>query len=103
MLCRAIQDGQVIAESFDKAWSTERGNGTPLQYLYQKNPMSSMKRQKDNTLKDGPPGSEDIWYATREEQKAITSSSRKIEVAGPKQKLRSVLYVIGDEGKAQML
>ena len=84
MLCRAIQDGQFIVESFSKAWSTGRGNGKPLQYLYHENPMSSMKRQKDTTLEDGPPESEDIRYATREEQRAITSSSRKNEVAGPK-------------------
>ena len=51
----------------------------------------------------GPPESEDIWYATREEQRAITSSSRKTKVAGPKQKLLSVLYVFGGENKAQML
>ena len=48
-----------------------------------------MKRQKDMTLEDEhplPPRSEDVQYATEEEQKAITSSSKKNEADGPKQK-----------------
>ena len=48
--------------------------------------MDGMKRQKDMTLEDGPPRSEGVQYATGEEQTAITNSSRKSEVAGPKQK-----------------
>ena len=34
------------------------------------------------TLEDEPPKSKDVQYATGEEQRAITSSSRKNEVAG---------------------
>jgi len=52
MPCRAIQDRQVFVESFDKMWSTGEGNGKPLQYSCLENPMNSMKRQKDMTLKD---------------------------------------------------
>ena len=33
-------------------WSTGEGNGKPLQYSYLENPMNSMKKQKDRTLKD---------------------------------------------------
>ena len=36
----------------DKTWSTGDGNGKPLQYSCLENPMNSMTRQKDMTLKD---------------------------------------------------
>ena len=52
MLCRATQDGRVMVESSDKIWPTGEGNGKPLQYSCPENPMNSMKRQKDRTLKD---------------------------------------------------
>ena len=32
------------------------GKGKPLQYSCLENPLDSMKRQKDMTLKDEPPG-----------------------------------------------
>ena len=48
-------------------WSTREGNGKPLQYSCLENPMNSMKRQKDMTLKDELPRSVDAHYATREE------------------------------------
>ena len=52
MPCRATQDGRDLVESSDKMWSTGEGNGKPLQYSCLENPMNSMKRQKDRTLKD---------------------------------------------------
>jgi len=52
MLCRAIQDRQVMVESSDKMWSTGEGNGKPLQYSYHENHINSMKKQKDMILKD---------------------------------------------------
>ena len=58
MLCGVTQDGQVMVERFDKMWSIEEGNGKPLQYSCLENPMNSMKRQKDRTLKEELPGSE---------------------------------------------
>ena len=66
MPCRAIQDRQVLVESSDKMWSIGEGNGKPLQYIYLENPMNSMKRQKDRTLKDKLPRSVDAQYATGE-------------------------------------
>ena len=39
MPCRATQDSQVMVESSDKTWSTGGGNGKPLQYSCQENPM----------------------------------------------------------------
>ena len=49
MQCRATQDGWVVVKSSDKSCSTERGNGNQLQYSCIRNPISSMKRQKDMT------------------------------------------------------
>ena len=36
----------IYVESSDKMWSTEKGNGKPLQYSCLENPMNSMERQK---------------------------------------------------------
>ena len=36
-------------------WSTGEGKGKKLQYSCLENPMNSMKKQKDKTLKDGLP------------------------------------------------
>ena len=44
MLCKATQDGQVVAESSDKVWSTGGGNGKPLQYSWHKKSINSIKR-----------------------------------------------------------
>ena len=81
MLCRATQDGQIMVESSDKMWSTAEGNGKPPQYYCLENPMNSMKRQKDTTLKDELPRSVGAQYATEEEWR---NSSRKNEEAEPK-------------------
>ena len=47
-------------------WSTGEGNGIPLQYSCLENPMNSMKRQKDRTLKDELPRSVGAQDATGE-------------------------------------
>ena len=57
MLCRATQDGRVIVENSDKTWSTGEGNGKQIQDSCLENPMNSMKRQKDRTLKEELPKS----------------------------------------------
>ena len=72
-----------MVESSDKIWSTGKGNGKPLQYSYLENPMNSMKRQKDRTLKDELPRSVGAQYATGEEQR---NSSRKNKENEPKWK-----------------
>ena len=51
-------------EKSDRLWSTEEGNGKPLQYSCLENPMNSMKRKKDRTLKDELPRSVGAQYAT---------------------------------------
>ena len=61
-------------KSSDKTWSTGGGNGKTLRDSCCKNPMNSMKRQKDMTPEDETPRLESILYATGEEQRAITNS-----------------------------
>ena len=73
---RATQDGWVMVEGSDKTWSTGEGNGKPLQYSCLENPMNSMKRQKDRTLKDELPRSVGAQYATEDSGK-ITSEKMK--------------------------
>ena len=80
---KATRDGQVIVESSNKMWFTGEGNGKPLQYSCHENPMNSMKRQKDMTLKDELPRLVGVQYATGEEWR---NNSRKNEVAGPSRK-----------------
>ena len=62
----ATQDGQVMVERSDRMWSTGEGNGKPLHYSCLENPMNSMKRQKDRTLKDELPRLVGTQYATGE-------------------------------------
>ena len=57
MPCRATQDRWVMVERSDRMWSTGKGNGKPLQYSCLENPISTMKRPKDRTLKDEFPRS----------------------------------------------
>lgn len=85
ILCRTIQDGQVILKSSDKVWPTGRGNGKPLQYYFHKNPMDSIKRQKYMTLGDETPRLRRCSICYWQEWRATTNSSRKKEVAGSKQ------------------
>jgi len=40
-----------MVERSDRMWSTGEGNGKRLQCSYLGNPMNSMKRQNDRTLK----------------------------------------------------
>ena len=83
MLCRVTQDRWVMVESSDKMWSTGEGNGKPLQHSCLENPMKSMKRQKDRTLKDEIPRLVGAQYATGEEWR---NRYRKNEEAEAKQK-----------------
>ena len=53
-----------MEESSDNLWSTGEENGKPLQYFFLKNPMNSMKRQEDRTLKDEVPRSVGAQYDT---------------------------------------
>ena len=98
MLCRAIQDRWDMVESSDKTWSIGERNSKPLQYSCLENPMNSMKRQKDMTLKDELPRLVGTQYATGEEWR---NSFRKNKEAEPKQKWSPVVHVTGDRSKVQ--
>ena len=99
MPCRATQDGWIMVESSDKMWPTGEGNGKPPQYSCLENPMNSIKRQKDRTLKDELPRSVGVQYATGNQWK---NNSRKNEQTEPKQKQHPVVDVTGDR-KSPML
>ena len=46
----------VTVQTSNRTWSPGGGNGNPLQHTSRENPMKCVKRQKDLTLKDEPPG-----------------------------------------------
>ena len=98
MPCGATQDERVMAEKYDRMWSTGEGNGKPLQYSYLENPMNSMKRQKDRTLKDEIPRSVGAQYDTGDQWR---NNSRKNEGMEPKQNQHPVVDVTGDRSKIQ--
>ena len=77
-----------MVESSDKTWSTGEGNGKPLQYSCLENPMNSMKRQKDRTLKGELPRSVGAQYATGDQWR---NNSRKNEETETKQKQHSIV------------
>ena len=82
-----------MVESSEKMWSIGEGNGKPLQYSCLENPMNSVKRQKDRTLKDELPRSVGAQYAIEEEWR---NNSRKNEEMEPKPKQCPVVDVTGD-------
>ena len=83
-------------ESSDKMQSTGEGNGKPLHNSCLENPMNSMKRQKDRTLKDQLPRSVGAQYATGDHWR---NNSRKNEETESKQKQRPAEDVTGDGSK----
>ena len=87
-----------MVESSDKMWSTGEGNGEPLQSSCLENPMNSMKRQKDKTLKDELPRLVGAQYATGDPWR---NDSRKNEDMEPKQNRHPAVDVTGDGSKVQ--
>ena len=96
MPCRATQDVWVMLESSDKMWPTGKGNGKPLQYSCLEDPMNSMKRQKDRTLKDELSEWVGTQYATGDQWR---NNSKKNEGTEPKPKQHPVMDVTGDGSK----
>ena len=82
-----------MVASSDKMWSAGEGNGKPLQYSCLENPMNSMKRQTDRTLKDELPRSVGAQYTTGDQWR---NNSRKNEEMEPKQKHHPLVDVTGD-------
>ena len=87
-----------MVDSSDKTWSTGEGNGQPFQCSCLENPMNSVERQKDMTLKDELPRLVGAQYATGEEWR---NNSRKNEEMEPKQKQHPVVDMTGDGSKVQ--
>ena len=77
-------------------WSTREGNGKSLQYSCLENPMNSMKRQKDRTLKDELPRSVGAQYTIGDQWR---NNSRKNEGMEPKQKQHPVVNGTGNKSK----
>ena len=98
MPCGATQDGRVMVERSDKMWSTGEGNDKPLQYSCLENPMNSMKRQNDRTLKGELSRSVGAQYATGDQWR---NNSRKNGGMGPKQNQYPVVDVTGDRSKVR--
>ena len=82
-----------MLESSDKIWFTGEGNGKPFQCSCLENPMSSIKRQKDRTMKDEVPRLVGAQYATGDQWR---NNSRKNGVMEPKQNQHPVVDVTGD-------
>ena len=68
-----------MVEGSDKEWSTGEGNGKPLQYFCLENPMNSMKRQKDRTMKGELPRTVGAQYATGEERRNNSRNNEDME------------------------
>ena len=79
-------------------WSSGEGNGKPLQYSCLENPMNSVKRQKDNTLKDEHPRWVGAQYTSGDQWR---NNSRKDEGMEPKQKQYRAVDVTGDRRKVR--
>ena len=75
-----------MVERSDRMWSTGEGNGKPLQYSCLENPMNSMKRQIDRTLKGELSRSVGAQYATGDQWR---NNSRKNEEISPVQGKRN--------------
>ena len=84
-----------MVESFDKMWSTGKGNGKPLplQYSCLEKHMNSMKRQKNMTLKDELPRLVGAQYAIGKEQR---NSSRRNEE--PTQSMGPLGQIVAADG-----
>ena len=79
---RATQDGWIMVASSGKMWSTGKENGKPLQHSCLENPMNSMKRQKDMTLKDELPRSVGAQYATGEQWRKTPEGMKRLSQSG---------------------
>ena len=87
-----------MVEMSDRMWSTGEGNGKPLQYSCLENPMNSMKRQKDRTMKDEIPRSVGAQYATGDQWR---NNSAKNEEMEPGQKQHPVVAGNGLRSKVR--
>ena len=85
-----------MVEKSDIMWSTEEGNGKPLQYSCLENAMNSMKMQNDRMVKEELPRSVSAQYATGDQWR---NNPRKNEEMEPKQQQHPAVDVTGDGSK----
>ena len=85
-----------MVERSDRMWSAGEGDGKPLQYSCLENPMNSMKRQKDRTLKEEVPRLICAKYATGDQWR---NNPRKNEETEPKKEQHRAVDVTGDRSK----
>ena len=88
----------VMVERSDRMWSTGEGNGKSLQYSCLENPMNSMKRRKDRTLKDEPPRSVGAQYASGDQWRNNPRKNERMEL---KQKRHPVVNGTRDGSRVQ--
>ena len=80
-----------MVERSDRMWSTGEVNSKPLQYSCLENPMNSMKRQKDVTLKDELPRSVGAQYNTGEEWRNSSRGMKRLSQSRNNTQLRMCL------------
>ena len=96
MPSRATQDGRVV-EGSNKTRSTGEGNDKLLQYACLENPMNSMKRQNERTLKDELPSLVGAQCTTGDQWRNNTRKNEGMEL---KQK-HPVVDGTGDRSKVR--
>ena len=104
MPCRATKDGWVIAKISGKQQQQQQQQQKKHGLLDEEiatHSMNSKKRQKDIIPEDESPRLEGVRYATGEEQRANTNSSRKNEAPDAKLKQQTVVDGSGGESKVQ--
>ena len=79
-----------------RMWFTGEGNDKALQHFCLENPVNSVKRQKDKTLKDELPRWVGAQYVTGDQWRNTSRKNKGIE---PKQKQHTVVDGTGDKSK----
>ena len=87
-----------MVEKSDRMWSTGEGNGKPLQYSCHENPMFSMIREKERTVKDELPRLVGAQYAVGDQWR---HDSRNNEGKQPKKRQHTVVDWTADRRKIQ--
>ena len=85
-----------MVERSDRMWSTGEGSGKPIRYSCLEDPMNSLRRQNDRTLKDELPRSVGAQYDAGDQWR---NNSRKNEGMKPKHKQHPVVDVTRDRSK----
>ena len=98
MPCRATQNRWVMVESSEQNVAHWRREWQTTSVLLLENPMNSMTRQKDRTLKDELPRSVGAPYGMGDQWR---KNSRKNEETEPKPKHHPVVDVTGDGSKVR--